>query len=69
MAGWKAFVVGVRVPGAGEEDNVLLALPFDGLNGLANPALILPGDAKRRENNVGFAGLACPENSLCIRLR
>ncbi len=66
MAGWKTFVVRVRIPGAGEEDDVLVAFPLDGLNGLADPTCIASGDTERRENNVGFAGLACPEYGLYI---
>ena len=69
MAGREAFFVRVRIPGAGEEDDVLVALPLDGFDGLANPALIVSGDTKRRKNNVGKTGLACPEYGLYIRLR
>ncbi len=46
MAGWEAFVVRIRIPGAGEEDNVLVAFPLDGLNSLADSTRIVSGDTK-----------------------
>ena len=68
MAGREALVVRVGVPCAGKEDDVLVPLSYDSLDGIAYPTVVRPGDAEGHEDDVGHAQLPGPEDSLPSQL-